>query len=174
MISLNKKQLLLKLTVLLTVFFVIVGCQQNTDYSAELKPLVDKYNSAWETGNVDGLDAIFDPNFVRHADKGSSADGIENLKKVIKAFKTAYPDLKLIFSEEFYGENQYAGHWSFTGTNTGPGEIPPTGKSVSQWGVNIIHFKDGKIVEEWDGFDNVPILKQLGYTILPPTEGTNQ
>jgi predicted ester cyclase len=147
------------------------GCQQpQKDYSKELKPLADKYNQAWQTGNVDGLDAIFDPNFVRHADKGSSADGLENLKKVIKAFKAAYPDLKLVFSEEFYAENQYAGHWSFTATNTGPGEIPPTGKPVSQWGINIIHFKDGKIVEEWDAFDNVPLLEQLGYTITPPSE----
>jgi len=103
------------------------------------------------------------------ADKGSSANGLENLKKVIAAFKAAYPDLKLVFTHEFYAENQYAGHWSFTGTNTGPGEIPPTGKSVSQWGINIIHFKDGKIVEEWDGFDNVPLLEQLGYTMTPPS-----
>jgi predicted ester cyclase len=47
--------------------------------------------------------------------------------------------------------------------------MPPTGKSVSQWGINIIHFKDGKIVEEWDGFDNVPLLEQLGFTIIPPS-----
>jgi len=154
---------------LIITFVFATGCQEQTDYSKELKPLVDKYSEAWQTGNVDGLEAIFDPNFVRHADKGSSANGLENLKKVIAAFKAAYPDLKLVFSEEFYAENQYAGHWSFTGTNTGPGEIPPTGKSVSQWGVNIIHFKDGKIVEEWDGFDNVPLLEQLGFTVMPPT-----
>lgn len=155
---------------LIMILVILIGCQQQApDYSKELKPLVDKYNQAWQTGDVDGLDAIFDPNFVRHSDKGSSADGLENLKKVIQAFKAAYPDLKLSFSEEFYGHNQYAGHWSFTGTNTGPGEIPPTGKSVSMWGVNIIHFKDGKIVEEWDGFDNVPVLEQLGYTITPPS-----
>jgi predicted ester cyclase len=161
---------ILKVNSLILVIVVVfaAGCQQPIDYSKELKPLTDKYNQAWQTGVVEGLDAIFDPNFVRHADKGSSADGLENLKKVIKGFKTAYPDLKLVFSEEFYGKNQYAGHWSFTGTNTGPGEFPPTGKSISMWGVNIIHFKDGKIVEEWDGFDNVPVLEQLGFTTTPP------
>jgi len=165
-------QTLLKSALLFLIITVVIstGCQQQKDYSKELKPLTDKYSEAWRTGNVEGLEAIVDPNFVRHADKGSSADGLENLKNVIKAFKAAYPDLKLVFSEEFYAENQYAGHWSFTGTNTGPGEIPPTGKSVSQWGVSLIHFKDGKIVEEWDGFDNVPLLEQLGYTITPPSD----
>ena len=160
----------LKAGVLLLVITVVLttGCQQQKDYSKELKPLTDKYNLAWQTGNVDGLDEIFDPNFVRHADPFSSANGLVELKRVIKAFKATYPDLKLVFADEFYAENQYAGHWSFTGTNTGPGEIPPTGKSVSQWGINIIHFKDGKIVEEWDGFDNVPLLEQLGYTMVPP------
>ncbi len=131
---------------------------------------MDKYNQAWQTGNVDGLEAIFDPKFVRHSDASTSAERIDKLKKVITAFKTAYPDLKLIFSEEFYAENQYAGHWSFTGTNTGPGEIPATGKPVSQWGVNIVHFKEGKIVEEWDAFDNAPLLEQLGFTITPPSD----
>src|SRR3972149_12096860 len=154
---------------LIITFVFSTGCQEQKDYSKELKPLVDKYSEAWKTGNVDGLEAIFDPNFVRHADKGSSANGLENLKKVIAAFKAAYPDLKLVFTHEFYAENQYAGHRSFTGTNTGPGEIPPTGKSVSQWGINIITLKDGKIVEEWDGFDNVPLLEQLGFTVMPPT-----
>ena len=168
--SLIKKVLLINTSALVLILLFTTGCQQQKDYSKDLKPLVDKYNSAWQTGNVDGLEEVFDPNFVRHSDKFSSANGLEELKKVIKAFKTAYPDLKLTFSEEFYGDNQYAGHWTFTGTNTGPGEIQPTGKSVSQWGVNIIHFKDGKIVEEWDGFDNVPLLEQLGYTIIPPTE----
>ena len=167
--SLIKKVLILNISAIFLTLVFITGCQQQKDYSKDLKPLIDKYNSAWETGNVDGLEEVFDLNFVRHSDKSSSANGLEELKIVIKAFKTAYPDMKVTFSDEFYGDNQYASRWSFTGTNTGPSELPPTGKSVSIWGVNIIHFKDGKIVEEWDGFDNVPLLEQLGYTILPPT-----
>ena len=150
---------------LVITFFIFLGCQQQKDYSKELKPLVDKYLQAWQTGNVDELDAIFHPNFVRHSDKSSSANNLEELKKVLKEFKDNFPDAKLISEEEIFTENKFSGRWSFSGTSMG--------KSVSQWGINIMHFKDGKIVEEWDGFDNVPLLEQLGYAITPPSE-TNQ
>ena len=127
-----------------------------------LKPIFDKYYEVWKTGNVDELDAIFDPNFVRHADKGSSAKNLADLKKVISEFGKTFSDIKLVSEEEIFTENKFAGRWSFTGKDV------VTGLPVSQWGINIIHFKDGKIVEEWDGFDNVPLFEQLGFTTTPP------
>jgi hypothetical protein len=52
----------------------------------------------------------------------------------MSGFRTAYPDLKIVLSDEVYSENKAAALWTFTGTNTGPGEMPPTGKSVKIWG----------------------------------------
>jgi len=167
--SLIKNVLFLNLSVLIILVF-IAGCQQQTDYSKELKPLFDKYYEVWETGNLDELDAIVDPNFVRHSDAGTSVEGLENLKKMISGFRTAFPDLKVVSNEEIYTENKFAGRWTFTGTNTGPGEMPPSGKSVTMWGINIIHFENGKIVEEWDAFDNLPMMEQLGFMITPPSD----
>lgn len=158
------KQLILITANLLLIIVIVTstGCQQQKDYSKELKPLFDKYMEAWRTGNVDGLEEIFDSKFVRHSDKGSSANNLEEMKKVIKDFKASFPDAKLVSDEEIFTENKFSGRWSFTATSEG--------KSVSQWGVNIIHFKEGKIIEEWDSFDNAPFLEQLGYLITPPEE----
>lgn len=147
---------------LVTVVVFAAGCQQPPDYSKKLKPIFDKYYEVWKTGNVDELDAIIDPNFVRHADKGSSAKNLAELKQVITEFTKTFSDVKLVSEEEFFAQNKFAGRWSFTGKDAG------SGLSISQWGNNIIHFKDGKIVEEWDGFDNVPMLEQLGFTTTPP------
>jgi predicted ester cyclase len=115
------------------------------------------------------LDAIMDPNFIRHSDPATSAEGMVNLKKVINEFKTAYPDIKLVSEEEIYSENRFAGRWSITATNTGPGPMPPTGKKVKFWGINIIHFQNGKMIEEWDAMDTQPFLEQLGFKIMPQT-----
>jgi steroid delta-isomerase-like uncharacterized protein len=152
---------------LIMLIAVTTGCQQQPDYSKELKPIFDKYYEVWETGNVDDLDAIFDSKFVRHSDASTSVEGLDKLKKLITEFRTAYPDIKVVSNEEIYSENRFAGRWTFTGTNTGPGEMPPTGKSVTVWGINIIHFENGKIVEEWDSFDNVPFMEQLGFIMMP-------
>ena len=143
-------------------FIILSGCQQQPDYSKELKPIFDKYYEVWRTNNVDELESIIDPNFVRHADSASSANGLEELKKVIREFNANLSNMKLVSEEEIFTENKFAGRWSVTATHTA------TGMSVKQWGNNIIHFKNGKIVEEWDGFDNLPFVEQLDYTITPP------
>ncbi len=51
----------------------------------------------------------------------------------------------------------YAGggviHRRATGTNTGPGENPPTGKAIDLTGLTTISMEDGKIVEEYVRLD---------------------
>lgn len=147
---------------LVVAFVISSGCQQQSDYSKELKPILDKYLEVWRNNNVDELDALMDPNFLRHADSATSANGVEEMKKVIREFNASLSNMKLVSEEEIFIENKFAGRWSVTATHTS------TGLSVTQWGNNIIHFKDGKIVEEWDGFDNLPFIEQLGFTMMPP------
>lgn len=106
------------------------GCQQKPDPSLQLKPIVDKYVEVWNSGSLDGLDAIMDPHFVRHANLQPDVEGPDGLKKVISGFRAAYPDVKIVLTDWIYSENESAGRWSLTGTNSGAGEMPPTGKSV--------------------------------------------
>ena len=105
---------------------------------------------------------------VRHAES-SSAEGLDNVKKLITGTRTAFPDINLVLDNEIYVENKFAARFSFTATNTGPGEIPPTGKSVKVWGVVITNFANGKITEEWVGYNNQSFMEQLGYTLIPPS-----
>jgi steroid delta-isomerase-like uncharacterized protein len=150
-------------------FIFLSGCQQQKDYSSELKPLVDKYVEVWNTGDVDELDAIMVDSFVRHAES-TSADGLENLKKLITGSRSAFPDIQLVLVDEIFTDNRFAARFSFTATNTGPGQFPPTGKSVEVWGVVIAHFENGKLTEEWVGYDNQAFLEQLGFTMMLPSE----
>ena len=171
----KKMRSLIKILFALTVTFAfIAGCQQHKpDASQELRPLVDKYVEVWNNGNVDELDAIMDINFVRNAD-ASSAEGLDNLRKLVTGTRTAFPDIKLVLNNEIYTENSFAARFSFTATNTGPGEMPPTGKSVEVWGVVIANFANGKMTEEWVGYNNQSFMEQLGFTMMPPTARTDQ
>jgi len=148
---------------------ILSGCQQQKpDPSQELKPLTDKYVEVWNNGNLDELDAIMDSNYIYHSNKLPAVNGIDGLKKVISSFRTAYPDLKLILEDELFSENKAAGRWHITGTNTGAGEMPPTGKSVDFWGIAILHVANGKLKEEWTASDNQSLMEQLGYIMMPP------
>jgi steroid delta-isomerase-like uncharacterized protein len=152
--------------VLLLVVFVATGFPQQQ----KLKPIVDKYVEIWNSGNVKDLDAIVDPHFVRHSNDQPVVEGVEGISKVISGFRSAYPDLKISVSEQIFVENKCVGRWMLTGTNTGSGEMPPTGKSVKTWGISMIHFADGKITEEWVAADNQSFMEQLGFTMTPPSE----
>jgi steroid delta-isomerase-like uncharacterized protein len=155
---------------LLLVVFVATGFPQQQ----KLKPIIDKYVEVWNSGNVKDLESIIDPHFVRHANLQPKVEGVEGLSKVISGFRSAYPDLKIAVNEQIFVKgNKCVGRWMLTGTNTGSGEMPPTGKSVKIWGISIIHLADGKITEEWAGFDNQSFMEQLGFTMTPPSEKKN-
>lgn len=154
----------------LTVFILLfVGCQP-ADHSATLSPLIDGYIDAWNTGNFDNLDQFVDTDFVRTAPAGSNSNavGIDSLKSVITAFRSAFPDIKVTIDNVIYGENSSSISWTFTGTNTGSMGMPPTGKSVKISGVSVSDYENGKVVREQVQFDNMDFMQQLGFAVLPP------
>ena len=40
--------------------------------------------------------------------------------------------------------------------------LPPSGEAIESSGINITQFKDGKNIEEWDPFDTMAVMGQLG------------
>jgi predicted ester cyclase len=161
------------LPLLLASILFAAGCQQGQDYSEGLKPIADKLVDAWNGGSLDALDPIFDPGFVRTVNQLPDVKGVEGFKKAITDFRTAYPDLKLTIDNEVFGENSMAVRWVLKGTNTGPGDMPPTGKSVNIWGESIIHLANGKIIREIVAYDEKSFFEQLGFTITPPSPEMN-
>ncbi len=138
------------------------GCAQQSDHEARYKPLVDRYMKAWNDGNVDALDDIIHQDFKRHSDVATTLRGVTDLKQLITGFRTANPDVRLVSNDELYAENRFAGRWALVGA-TGT-ESP----GAQLWGINIIRFQDGKIIEEWDAFDNLSYKATRGYQITPP------
>jgi len=58
--------------------------------------------------------------------------------------------------------------WTFTGTNTGPGDAPPSNKAVKVRGSTILEYKNGMIAFEDVYFDALDWNMQLGATLTPP------
>jgi steroid delta-isomerase-like uncharacterized protein len=130
---------------------------------------IDALLAAWNEGDLDGLDAAASSDTVRRAPAStdSDANNLAELKQVITDFRTAYPDAHVHLEEITYdGDRSYA-RWTFTGTNTGPGDHPPTGKSVSVPGASFGRYADGKMTEELVYFDALDMMAQLGLIDMP-------
>ena len=150
---------------------VVAGCQgpgaADTDYAAELKPAMDTFIETWNTGNLALLDNTIPDDFRRTApdqDINSRAE----LEAVMTGFRAAYPDLKVVADDAHFAKDRAYVHWTFTGTNTGPGDAPPTNKPVKLRGYTTLHYENGKIAFEDVYFDALDWNMQLGATLTPP------
>jgi steroid delta-isomerase-like uncharacterized protein len=122
-----------------------------------------KYFDVLNTGNYKALEQLIAPNYVYHGTGGFEAKGPNGARDVIDMFRKAFPDLHLAVDDLVDAGNKVAVRWTGTGTHNGPlMNIQPTGKKVSITGLIILRLSRGKVVEEWERFEELQMLKQLG------------
>lgn len=119
---------------------------------------------SWEiVENLDTIEEIYAPDVIWH-EPDQEIRGIEEARQFVTTYKTALPDLNVTV-EDVIGEGDKAvTRWTVRGTHQGEVEEfgPPTGRQVEIKGITMHRIEDGKIVEEWEGYDNLSILQQLG------------
>jgi len=74
---------------------------------------------------------------VRHQNDGTEITGLDAFKEDITNTRKAMPDLKITYGDLIVQGDMMCRMWTATGTNTGPGEYPPTGKAASVNGVTV-------------------------------------
>lgn len=101
------------------------------------------------------------PDFVAH---GSERDyTLADDMAAAREERTALPDMQIVVNRMVAEGDLVAVHWTAWGTNTQPGMgLPATGKKIRVSGITIFRFKDGKISEEWSGWNMLSVLKQAG------------
>jgi len=159
---------------ILLITSVFTSCQKK-DYSTELNPVLDKYLSAWNEGNIDILDEITSPDFELRINPDFTAKiGRDKLKEEISNTKKAFPDFFVKLEDKlFLSDTAVVIRWLTTGTNTGESSFPPTGTKTSSNGFSIIFFDNGKLTGEWIAYSDLTWLKQLGFTLTPPKTETD-
>ena len=151
----------------LSLSLLAANCAQ-PDPSERLKPLVERYVSAWNTGDFNGLDQIVSSQFeLRMTPQFEPVRSLDSLKSSISYWRTAYPDFHIDLDEVIYAPNAVTFRWTIRATNSGPGAHPPTGKTVFVPGVSIIHVSAGGIVDEWIASNSLYWAQQLGFTLTP-------
>jgi steroid delta-isomerase-like uncharacterized protein len=102
--------------------------------------------------------------------RGGELRGTEDFKqRWVSMFRTAFPDLQLSVEDQIAEGDRVVTR--YTGRGTHQGElmgIPPTGNEVSVGGTIISRVSGGRIEEEWNNFDALGMMQQLG--VIPPPE----
>ena len=113
--------------------------------------------------NLDLLPQLYTEDFSWHGPGGLELTGIDQLRELMEGYLTAFPDLHMTIEQQVGEGTLICTRWRATGTHDGPLEnIEPTGKKIDITGQIIQRFEGTKIAEEWEVFDELRMLKQIG------------
>ena len=106
--------------------------------------------------------------FVGHFPGQPPIEGLEAYRQFGSLYFSAFPDLKIIPEDLTAEGDKVTMRYGWRGTHKGElMGIPPTGKQVIASGMSILRVTNGKIAEQWDSFDTLGMLQQLGVVPAP-------
>lgn len=136
---------------------------------SDVQAFIDASLAGWNDGDYSGLEELASPGFTRIAPPsfGSDAGSLEELEALITDFRTQFPDVHITVQEVIEAGDRFTVFWTAEGTNTGPGDFPPTGRSFEVHGVSVNRIENGKMAGETAFFDTAQFMSQLGLVELP-------
>lgn len=106
--------------------------------------------------------------FVGHFPGQPAIEGLEAYRQFGSLYFNAFPDLQIIPEDLIAEGDKVTMRYGWRGTHKRElMGIPPTGKQVITSGISILRVANGKIAEQWDNFDNLGMLQQLGVVPVP-------
>lgn len=125
------------------------------------------WEEVWNKRNFSVVDEVYSPDIQYHGGS-TELNGISELKKLTNTFSKAFHDTKVTLELLFAKNDLVVQKFLFNGIHDGRfEEISPTGKRIKLSGITISRLEQGKIVEEWESFDEVDFMKQLGMELSP-------
>ncbi|MCE2611779.1 ester cyclase [Flavobacteriaceae bacterium D16] len=141
--------------------------EDQTQFAQQVSIWID---SCWNQRSFKALQDLSSAKSTRYMNGVKVAEGPAEMEAHLQLFFTAFPDLVITADNAQYKGNLAFLQWNAKGTNTGVfGEVSPTGKRVNINGLSHLRFsEEGKIIEEIVYYNELELLQQLGYTLIPP------
>ncbi len=120
-------------------------------------------DQAWNHGDFSSAATMYTPGYVLH-NPNQDIVGVEALKTFISGFRAAMPDLHMQIEDIFGVGDKVAWRFTVTGTHTGAPlmGVPATGKAVSNSGLLITQFENGKWAVDECQWNVLGMLQALG------------
>jgi uncharacterized protein (TIGR02246 family) len=138
--------------------WVVIGEMPMMIKPAQLRDFAKRYTAAWCSRDPASVAAFFAPDGLLSVN-GALAAGRGAITEVAEGFMTAFPDMELLMDDVLIEGDRATYHWTFIGTNKGPGG---TGHRVrfsgfEKWRIG----EDGLIAESQGHFDSDDHQRQV-------------
>ena len=146
-----------------------MATEENNDLARSFRVMVAEENKAlarraWEAvDNPDLIDEVYAADVVWH-EPDRVLRGTEEAKQFVSLYRTAFPDLTVTVEDVIAEGDRVVTRVTLRGTHQGETEEfgPPTGRQIEGYLITISRIEGGQIVEDWDAYDNLTTLQQLG------------
>jgi hypothetical protein len=146
----------------LTAALLALACGTTTagsDMTEKMTSFAERYTVAWCGGEPPLVAAFFAPEGSLAVNGGDPAVGREAIAEIAHGFMSAFPDLVLHFDGLEQRDGRLLFHWTFEGTNSGPGG---SGQFVRFSGhESWLIGEDGLIAESLGTYDEAEYQRQL-------------
>jgi steroid delta-isomerase-like uncharacterized protein len=121
------------------------------------------YEELWRQGDLGAIPELVAEDFVDHHPLRGAPPGREGLAALVTTWRTAFPDMRETCEDLISEGDKVVGRFTMRGTQSGEFMgIPPTGRSVTMSGIDIVRVAGGRIVEFWYGEHLLELMQQLG------------
>lgn len=128
-----------------------------------LRRFAEDYTAAWCSMDPQRVAAHFAPDGSLAINGGVPAVGRDAIAATAESFYTALPDMQVYMDDLVVDDDRIEYHWTFTGTNTGPGG---TGNAVRVAGYEEWTITDDGLIEASSGhYDAAEYARQLEHGI---------
>lgn len=138
---------------------------------AVVRRLVDE---VWNGGRVEAIEELVSPEYVLHDPAlPQVAHGPSGLADNVRLYRHAFPDINLEIEELVSTDDTVTMRWRATGTHRGElMGVQPTGRRSAVTGIGFLRLRDGKLVQEYQEWDQAAMLRQLG--LLPERDSAQE
>src|ERR671917_1952680 len=140
-----------------------LGRRRKSVSTEENKAIFRRYvEEVFNGENVQLADEIFH-RYLAHQPNGSSLErGPEDVKRFVGEFHEAFPNFQSTLEDQIAEGDKVVTRWRLRGTHRGEFRgMAPTGMEMEINGIGIFRFSpDGKVVESWDSYDQLNLMRQ--------------
>jgi len=134
--------------------------------SAGNKAVVHRwFEEVWNQGIPEAVDELFPSSGVAHGlgDSDLDVNGPAEFKAFVAGLRGTLPDIHFVVEDILAEGDRVAVRIAVEGTHLGDGlGFAPTGGKVCIRGIVIVRVINGQIVEGWNSYDQLGLLRQLG------------
>jgi steroid delta-isomerase-like uncharacterized protein len=133
------------------------------------------FEEVWNQGREETIDELLAANGIGYGlgDTDVTLRGPAGFKPFVRNLRGALPDIHMTIEDILAEGDKVTVRITVEGTHQG-GQlgVAPTGRRVHIEGIVVVRIVNGQIVEGWNSWDQLGLLRQIG--ALPAQKGPDQ